>query len=253
MVTGLDQTLPTTDNWPITDVKQTLFFSQEEVKKRAAFVLVDLETTGLVAHEELPLEIGVRVCDVNLKTLAQRTQYVKPFGWQDQLNSASEIVREMHKKSGLWDALNELPDGYTDISPHNGKENWFNYEPSTVAMILYYWLVDEIGLEPDKFPMTGSTVNLDRAFLEEHFIVLYNFFHYRNIDVSSLKMLCRIVNPDVAAAWDEISAKGEKAHRPQEDLDWTCRELKFYIDEFLMTDLRVDADGQMMLWDEGAL
>jgi oligoribonuclease len=79
-------------------------------------------------------------------------------------------------------------------------------------------------------PMCGNSICQDRRFLSRHMAELGSFFHYRNLDVSSLKILAHLWAPDIAAGFEKQST-----HLALADIHDSIRELRFYRDKFLRT------------------
>lgn len=193
--------------------------------KTDKFIIVDIETTGLDPRQDMVLEVGVIVTDSDLQIEAENSWLVRENGWRARLNE-NPVVREMHEKSGLVNDIIALP-GYSD--PDRPTE-------AMVALFIWRWLNDTLGLEAGVYPMTGSSVHFDRQFLNERLIVAESFFHYRNIDVSSVRSLCSAFNPEVYAVLksDARFQKENSAHRALPDARTTLAELTFYRDHFLM-------------------
>lgn len=175
-------------------------------------VLVDLETTGLDEKSGLPLEVGILIVDLDLNEVASISRIIQ-WGRLDWDVSVEKFVRDMHEASGLrkeYDAGAGLTIQYAE-----GDLVWFLEEHNATSL-----------------PMAGSNVaNFDRVWLREYMPTLNNLFHYRNQDISSVKELCRVWNPEVYA---KLPPKVEK-HRVISDCRATVDEFKFYRDNFLFT------------------
>ena len=134
------------------------------------YVFVDLETSGLDPELCDILEVGIVVYDKNFNKLAVFNEVAhfydprrKDSTWIDP------FVIDMHTKNGLWDEC------------HSSGNSLKAVEQAAVEFL------KESGW--DKQPMAGSTISFDRAFLKKHMPKLEATFHYRNIDVSTLKIL----------------------------------------------------------------
>jgi oligoribonuclease len=183
-------------------------------------VWVDVETTGLVASIGTILEVGLVITDVEGKLLSQWKSLVNNvdhFGRDD----VEDVVRDMHDKSGLWEDLDKMYAG-------EGEALY----PNEVTQRAIAWLRGH-DIPISSAPMCGSTINFDRTWLQTHMPLLHDYFHYRNVDVTTLKNLCKMVNPSVA---EHIPAKAEK-HRVLQDLDDSIREYQFYLENFLFVQL----------------
>ena len=176
---------------------------------RVSFICVDLETTGLDPETDCILEVGITLTDSELKVIDSFESIVWPTVGLDIMN---EYVYDMHSTSGL---LSDLDSSKGSIPSVNVVENnileWF----------------DSHGLQPDKFPMMGSSVHFDRSFLRQHMPNLENFFSFMNIDISSIKQLVRIWDPD--SKWVR---SGTKSHRALDDIEDTIDEASFYYNKF---------------------
>lgn len=188
----------------------------EEVLKPEMF-WIDLETTGLDAQTEVPLEIGVILTDRYLNTVDSW----KAIIWEDTglyikaARDCVDFVKDMHTKNGLWA---DIDDPHTHV-----------LERKTIDEVLCDWL-ELSGVEPRTFSMAGSSIgSLDRPFVQEHFPKLNEFLHYRNIDISSIKELCRIWRPDLLEAYEKQAPSEAKWHRVLEDAQGSIDEYKFYI------------------------
>lgn len=185
-------------------------------------ICVDLETTGL-AHNSHLLEIGMCLFDIQAPT-----QILDTFAIQIkdpvQLNVKAlciPLVQEMHSKSGLFEE--RLKSG-------------IDYASAELLMKDQLTTWRETEKVADFGPMVGSSVHNDRAWLENWFgqDFVDQFWSYRNIDVSTLKELCKVWNPDIYDKLDK-QVKPKKIHRVISDCQDTLAELKFYMDNFLFT------------------
>jgi oligoribonuclease len=170
---------------------------------------VDCETTGLDAHKDLLLEVGIIITDDFLNVLDRKSYSLYHAAARDR---AGGYVQEMHDVSGLWS------DCKTKGVAVAAAELW-----------LLEWLTGYV--EPDAAPMCGSTVHFDRAFLKVNMPKLEDHFHYRNIDVSTVKELARIWNK---VAFDLRPDDEIKFHRVIPDIEASIAELHHYKRKFLV-------------------
>ncbi len=178
---------------------------------------IDLETTGLDADRDRPLEIGAVLTDRYLR-------YVDTFhaliwedvaSYQESVTHAVDFVKDMHTKNGLFKDLDD---------PHTHKLTRLE-----VDRAILQWLHAH-GVEKETLPMAGSSIgSLDRPFVLKHFTMLNSFLHYRNIDISSIKELCRMWRPDLLDALHDEQPSDAKWHRVLEDCEGSISEYKFYI------------------------
>ncbi len=203
---------------------------------------VDFETTGLDSDpESIPLEIGVVITDKYCVPRASFQSLIMEFNWQNKLANAPQVVRDMHDKSGLTQHLirtkERLP--IQDASPgmsHRtyvaGSRAWVHDLSSTEVNKQLFDFLHEHGGGEQKTPMAGSTINFDRHFMQLFLPHCNEYLHYRNVDVTSVKNLCRMHNSRVYAALPQTPAD-QKWHRPLHDLHGSMTEYLFYLDNFL--------------------
>lgn len=186
-------------------------------------VWVDLETTGLDPKNDLILEIGVGLTDI------EGNDYV---GYESLVLNRDPILREqcvpevqaMHDESGLWVALDHAHGQFT-----------VGGEPEDIEILVIEFL-EAHGLEAGAYEMAGSSIQFDRSFLAECMPTLHNWFHYRNLDVTSIKNACRRVNKPVYSQLPEA----RKLHRVMSDIQDSIAEYKFYLDNFLQVCIPVE-------------
>lgn len=172
----------------------------------------DIETTGLDARHGFILEVGLMVVDLNFKPVGAMSEVVLPdieIDW-DSLHPA---VREMHSRNGLRDAIDR----------RTGQD----IEDVEEMMLDFY--TQYFGTA--KVPLVGSSIHFDVKWIDEHLVDFADKLHYRIIDTSSVKELCRRFNPRLYSLLPE---KQEK-HRVLPDMQDTLGELHFYADNFLFT------------------
>jgi oligoribonuclease len=197
---------------------------------------IDIETTGLDPDDDIILEVGIRITNQNLLELARYTTLVMCVlpNTLSAIGRASQFVKDMHYKSGLTEDIKQL--GLSEAShnfwPEHCEQAILGFINEFLGRVDWAW--------PRKPPMCGSSVQFDRSFLAKHMPILHDFFDYRQRDVSSVKEWCVVLNPKIAAHLKEEEAAWVKVHRPQADLDASIREMKFYIEEFLLVDSVID-------------
>ena len=184
---------------------------------------IDLETTGLDANWDVPLEMAVVLTDKHGNTIDSWDTLVWDDGerqYQDAWNEMPDIVKAMHQQSGLTAALND-PHGDAPLSRQE------------VDRMVVNWLARH-GVEPFTLPMSGSSVgSLDRPFVIQHFPSLNKFLHYRNIDISSTKEIVRMHRPALLEdAEAELGTKADSFHRALQDTLASIKEYQFYLRHF---------------------
>ncbi len=168
-------------------------------------VWVDCEMTGLDLEKDVLIEVAALVTDSELNLLGTGVDVVL-HAEEAALGSMVEIVREMHDKSGLTDAVRA-----STVSVADAED-----------MILTY--VRSFVTEPRTAPLCGNSIATDRGFLARYMPQFDEYLHYRMIDVSSIKELCRRWYPRV---YFGQPAKG-LAHRALADIQESIRELEYY-------------------------
>jgi oligoribonuclease len=168
---------------------------------------MDLEMTGLEPLRHVIIEIATIVTDDQLNVVAEGPDLVI-YASPEQLAEMGDFVTEMHTKSGLIDAVKASTVTLADA------------ETQTLNFLKAY--IDE----PGSVPLCGNSIGTDRRFLQEYMPALEVFFHYRNVDVSTLKELARRWHPEV------LEAFGDKAtnHRALDDIRDSIAELVHYRD-----------------------
>lgn len=194
----------------------------------AEMVWVDMETTGLQPPEgrrhEKVLEVGCIVTDLNGNERATFEHLVMAEDWEHMLSTAVPYVQSMHTKNGLWKSLSNWSD--------NDQYTLSDMEPETVDLRLRDFLNAAAG-SAEEMPLAGSTINFDRYFLGAYFHESYRWFHYRNIDVSSVKGLCQRLNPELYKTLPRRPGQ-DKEHRCLSDIRNSIAEYQFYKNNFLI-------------------
>jgi oligoribonuclease len=172
---------------------------------RDELVWIDCEMTGLDLKSDLLIEIAVLVTDSELNILGDGLDVVIHAG-DDALSSMVEVVAQMHKKSGL---VEEVRASTTDVA-------------TAESMVLDY--VRTHVPQGKTAPLAGNSIATDRGFIARDMPKLDDYLHYRMIDVSSIKELCRRWYPRIYFGQPE---KG-LAHRALADIHESIRELRYY-------------------------
>jgi oligoribonuclease len=168
-------------------------------------VWIDCEMTGLDLGRDALIEIAVLVTDGDLNVLGEGVDLVIHAD-DTALAGMPEIVREMHERSGLTDAVRA-----STVTMAEAEQRALDY-------------VREHVPDPRTAPLAGNSIATDRAFLARDMPTLDGYLHYRMVDVSSVKELARRWYPRV------FYAKPEKglAHRALADIMESIRELQYY-------------------------
>jgi len=166
-------------------------------------IWIDLEMTGLEPQQDQIIEIATVVTDANLAILAQGP--VIAIHQPDEImNSMDEWNTSHHRDSGLTSRV------------RNSNSNTSDAERETLDFLRQYVL-------PGKSPMCGNSICQDRRFMARLMPELEAFFHYRNLDVSTLKELARLWKPELSGGFVK---KG--AHLALDDVLESIDELKYY-------------------------
>ncbi len=176
--------------------------------KRTNLVWLDLEMTGLNPQKDRIIEIATVVTDMNLHILARGPDMVI-YQSDELLNHMDEWNTSHHGASGLTEKVRQSPISESDA------------EMRTLEFLMKY-------VEPGFSPICGNSIYQDRRFLTLYMPKLESFFHYRNLDVSSLKILVKNWAPDVYAQLTKDSS-----HRALDDVLASIHELQFYRDNVL--------------------
>jgi oligoribonuclease len=168
-------------------------------------VWIDCEMTGLDLAKDSLIEVAALVTDPDLNVLGEGVDVVIHAD-DSALSGMFDVVREMHDRSGLTE---EVRDSSVTVV-------------EAEAMIMSYLL--EHVPDPRTTPLCGNSIATDRGFIARDMPVLDAHLHYRMIDVSSVKELCRRWFP---RAYYGQPAKG-LAHRALADIKESIRELDYY-------------------------
>ncbi|MEV0895861.1 oligoribonuclease [Actinoplanes sp. NPDC049802] len=168
-------------------------------------VWIDCEMTGLDLGKDKLIEVAALVTDPELNVLGEGVDLVIHAD-DAALDAMPPVVRDMHAKSGLTDEVRR-----SAITMAEAEE----------AVLAY---IKEYVPNPRTAPLCGNSIATDRGFLARDMPALDAHLHYRMIDVSSIKELCRRWYPRV---YFGQPAKG-LSHRALADIRESIRELEYY-------------------------
>ena len=171
-------------------------------------IWIDLEMTGLDPEKERIIEIATVVTDSELNVLAE--------GPSIAINQPSALIQAMddwntnqHGKSGLTERVIQ-----STVTEAQAESETLNF--------LRQWV--PVGVSP----MCGNSIGQDRRFLVRYMPELANYFHYRNLDVSTLKELVTRWKPELINGFEK---KG--AHLAMDDVYDSIKELSYYRKVFI--------------------
>jgi oligoribonuclease len=168
-------------------------------------VWLDLEMTGLDPARHVIVEIATLVTDDELNVVAEGPDLVVHHA-PDVLARMDDVVRTMHERSGLIDDIVA-----STVTLEEAGRRTLEFIRSHVP-------------EPRTAPLCGNSIGTDRRFLAIYLNDLEEYLHYRSVDVSTIKELCRRWYPEAFAAAPVKAG----AHRALGDIRESVRELRYY-------------------------
>jgi oligoribonuclease len=181
---------------------------QTSTDRGANLIWIDLEMTGLDTEADTIIEIATVVTDKHLNELAEGP--VLAIGQaKDIMDGMDDWNTRQHGDSGLTDRVLQ-----SDVTLRQA-------ELATLEF-LSHWV------DAGASPICGNSLCQDRRFLAREMPELERYFHYRNLDVSTLKILAQNWAPDIAAGY-----KKESSHRALSDIRDSIEELLWYREQLL--------------------
>ena len=171
-------------------------------------IWIDMEMTGLRPESDRIIEVALVVTDPALDVVAEATVLVVH---QDDaaLAGMDSWNQSTHARTGLIDKVKASTLTDSDV------------ERRMLGFVREH-------VPPKISPMCGNTICQDRRFLARWMPELEDYFHYRNLDVSTLKELCKRWQPDVAKGWIK-----QGKHEALADIYESIDELKYYREHFI--------------------
>lgn len=181
---------------------------QQQRPNEMNLVWVDMEMTGLEPDTDRIIEVAMVVTDMHLNVLAEGP--VLAIHQSDAtLDAMDSWNKGTHGRSGLIDRVKA-----STISEEQAEAEYIAF--------MKQWVPN------GKSPMCGNTIGQDRRFMVRYMPKLEAFFHYRNVDVSTLKELCRRWKPEVVSGF-----KKAQKHTALADILESIEELKYYREHFI--------------------
>ena len=166
-------------------------------------IWIDLEMTGLEPQSDVIIEIATIVTDKELNILAEGPM-IAVHQSDDLLNGMDEWCTNQHGKSGLTQRVKD------------SAVNEAGAEQQTIDFL-------EQWVPAGKSPMCGNSICQDRRFLANYMPTLEEFFHYRNLDVSTIKELSARWAPEVYRGF-----KKDSSHLAMDDIKDSINEMLYY-------------------------
>ncbi len=166
-------------------------------------IWIDLEMTGLDTDRDSIIEIATLVTDSELNVLAEGPE-IAIHHPVERLQAMDDWNRDTHTRSGLWQRVVE------------SQVTMAEAEARTIEFL-------KLWVPAGKSPMCGNSICQDRRFLAREMSLLERYFHYRNLDVSTVKELAKRWAPQVAQGM-----KKNGAHTALSDIRESVAELAYY-------------------------
>jgi len=181
-------------------------------------VWIDCEMTGLDPRKDRILEIAVIITNGNLEPVDEGIQFVVKTP-KEVLDRMDEWCVNQHGKSGLTQACIHSPHSHAFV------------EDAVLSYIKKWIPRQRSGV------LAGNSVHADRGFLANEMPTITDWLHYRIVDVSSIKELCRRWYPGFTPASNTENNKD--AHRALSDIQWSIKELQWYRDNIFVSPLNI--------------
>lgn len=170
---------------------------------------IDLEMTGLDTDNDQIIEVATIVTDDNLNILAEGP--VLAIHQPDRvLNAMDEWNTRQHGQSGLIERVRR-----SKLTAQDAEQQTLEF--------LKKWV------NPKSSPMCGNSICQDRRFLHRLMPEMEQYFHYRNLDVSSVKELAKRWRPEIMSG-----LKKNASHLAMDDIRDSIAELKYYREYFFI-------------------
>jgi len=179
--------------------------------KTLNLVWIDLEMTGLLPEQDYIIEIATLVTDLNLNVLAEGPVLAIKQS-DDVLAAMDDWNLKYHGQSGLIERVRQ-----SNVDEAEAQRRTLEF--------LHSWVDERTS------PMCGNSICQDRRFLARFMPELERFFHYRNLDVSSVKEIARRWKPEILTGLSKQSN-----HIALDDIKDSIEELAYYRQHFFQLD-----------------
>lgn len=166
-------------------------------------IWIDMEMTGLSPETDRIIEVALVITDSELNVIAEAPVLVVSQS-NDVLAGMDKWNQSTHTRSGLIDKVKSSKLSEQDV------------EASMLAFLRQH-------VPPGISPMCGNSICQDRRFLARYMPALEEYFHYRNLDVSTLKELAKRWKPQITFGFNK-----ESKHEALADIYESIEELKYY-------------------------
>uniref|UniRef100_A0A182NY97 Probable oligoribonuclease n=1 Tax=Anopheles dirus TaxID=7168 RepID=A0A182NY97_9DIPT len=167
-------------------------------------VWIDMEMTGLDVDKDRILEIACIITDGELDIIAKGPNLIIHES-ESVLEGMDDWCKEHHTKSGLIEAV---------------RKSTYSLEQAETEVLEFV----KQHCPERSCPMSGNSIYMDRLFVIKHMPSLNSYLHYRVVDVSTVKELCKRWNEDVY----KRSPPKLLAHRALDDIEESIKEMKYY-------------------------
>lgn len=196
-------------------MSQPLELRSEPLSDPTRLVWIDMEMTGLSPDQDRIIELAAVITDSQLNIV---------------IESDAIVVHQSDAVLDAMDAWNTSTHGRSGLTRKVRESTWTEAAAER-AMLAFL----ERWVPPGASPMCGNSICQDRRFMARHMPALEEFFHYRNLDVSTLKELCKRWQPALARGFEKRSA-----HTALADIHESIDELRYYREHFLRVEILPD-------------
>jgi oligoribonuclease len=185
-----------------------ILWNQQMAQDSQNLIWIDLEMTGLDPDSDLIIEIATVITDKDLNILAQ---------------GPVMAVHQSDAALAAMDDWNQLHHGQSGLIERVKASTIEDAEAERLTIeFLKQWVPENTS------PICGNSIGQDRRFLYRYMPKLEAYFHYRNIDVSTLKELAARWAPEITDGFNKVSS-----HQALDDILGSIEELRYYREHFI--------------------